>query len=65
MSYFSILLTYCWENVRLDNRVALRLQIEIEVSSTRPSFSNHEIGQDESPKLPRCIDVFDGLECEF
>lgn len=57
--------TYGWQDIRLDNAVSLSLEVEIEVVGTRSSFSDHQIGKDECPKLPRGVDVFDCLEGKF
>lgn len=47
-----LLLTYRWQDIGLDNAVSLGLEVEIEVVGTGSSFSNHQIGKDECPKLP-------------
>lgn len=61
----SFYLTYSWQDIRLDNAVSLGLEVEVEVAGTGSSFSDHQIGKDKCPKLPRSVYVFDCFEREF
>lgn len=65
IAHKSFWLTYSWQDIRLDNAVSLGLEVEIEVVGTRSSFSDHQIGKDKCPKLPRGVNVFYSLESKF